>query len=55
MNPVYTDVKGRSTRYCALKIGQAQDIDIFAKNSAPFSERPILIAIPIPIQLRWLL
>jgi hypothetical protein len=28
MDPVYTDVKGRSTRYCALKIGQAQDIDI---------------------------
>lgn len=27
MDPVYTDVKGRSTRYCAFYLGQAQDVD----------------------------
>jgi hypothetical protein len=36
MNPVYTDVKGRSTRYCALKIGQAQDIDILPRIARLF-------------------
>jgi hypothetical protein len=28
MDPAQKVVKGRSTRYCAFKIGQAQDIDI---------------------------
>jgi len=28
MDPVYKDVKGRSTRYCALYLGHAQDVDI---------------------------
>jgi len=27
LDPVYTDVKGRSTRYCAFYLGQAQDVD----------------------------
>ena len=31
MDPVYVVVKGRSTRYCALNLGQAQDIDICAE------------------------
>src|SRR6476469_8747486 len=44
MNPVYTDVKGRSTRYCALKIGQAQDIDILPRIARLFLNALFFIA-----------
>ena len=37
MDPVYAVVKGRSTTYCALKIGQAQDVDISAEWRGLFS------------------
>ena len=58
MDPVYKDVKGRSTRYCAFKIGQAQDIDILPGIAPSFSKRPIFLirflgtTISVQFQLR---
>jgi hypothetical protein len=47
MDPVYTVVKGGSTRYCALKLGQAQHIDDLPKGS---SVRPILLTSSLGIR-----
>ena len=38
MDPVYMDVKGRTTRYCVLFLAKTQDVDILHELARPFFE-----------------